>query len=167
VVLSRKLRMPSNPEYALGAVSEMGDTYLNVPSEEMTPAFRAFLERECQDELREIARRRDMFRQGRPMAQVAGRSVIVTDDGIATGATMIAALRTLKAQKPLETMVAVPVASPDRLREVKKECDDCVCLIEAPELLAVGQYYRDFAQVEDEEVSALLQKFSRTHAVES
>jgi putative phosphoribosyl transferase len=115
----------------------------------------------------EIARRRDLFRQGRPPAQVTGRSVIVTDDGIATGSTMIAALQTLQLQRPLEVIVAVPVASPDRLREVAKVCDEVVCLIESPDIRAVGQFYEDFTQIEDEEVIALLQEFGPVHSVQS
>jgi predicted phosphoribosyltransferase len=92
---------------------------------------------------------------------VAGRSVIVTDDGIATGSTMISALQAVKAQKPRELIVAVPVASPDRLEEVRRWCDDVVCLLTPQEFWAVGEFYLDFSQIEDEEVVELL----RTSAV--
>jgi len=166
VVLSRKLRMPHNPECALGAIAEDGEAYLNLPVAEMSSGLQEYVDEECRRQMKEIARRRALFRQDRPAAGVQGRSVIVTDDGIATGATMIAALRALKAQRPREVIVAVPVAAPDRLRDVRKECDEVVCLIEAPDLQAVGQYYQDFTQVEDEEVVALLQKFAPAHAVQ-
>jgi predicted phosphoribosyltransferase len=126
-----------------------------------------YLDQERRHQMVEIARRRDLFRQGRPPAQVTGRSVIVTDDGIATGSTMIAALQALQVQHPLEVIAAVPVASPDRLRDVAKVCDEIVCLIEAPELRAVGQFYQDFTQVEDEEVIVLLQQFAPMHSVQS
>lgn len=98
---------------------------------------------------------------------VTGRSVIVTDDGIATGSTMIAALRALKMQQPRERIVAVPVASPDRLRQVECECDEALCLIETSLLQAVGHFYRDFTPVEDDVVLNLLNRFAdRHHAVE-
>jgi predicted phosphoribosyltransferase/pimeloyl-ACP methyl ester carboxylesterase len=159
VVLSRKLRMPGNPEYALGAISETGDVYLNV-DEEAPPIVKNYLDEECRHQMEEIARRRKLFRKGRGPAPIAGRSVIVTDDGIATGSTMIAALRTIRLQHPLELIVAVPVAAPDRLRQVAKECDEVVCLNEAPDLMAVGEYYEDFTQVEDEEVVAAVDRFA-------
>jgi predicted phosphoribosyltransferase/dienelactone hydrolase len=161
VVLARKLRMPGNPEFALGAIAENGERYLNIPLKEMTPPLQTYLEEECQRQLEEIARRRELFRHGRPAASMAGRSVIVTDDGIATGSTMIAALRAVRGQNPQELIVGVPVASPDRLREVQKECDETVCLIEAPHLFAVGQFYQDFTQVDDEEVVSLLSRFAQ------
>ncbi len=92
----------------------------------------------------------------RPAAAIADRSVIVTDDGIATGSTMIAALQGLKAQKPREVIVAVPVGSPDRLDEVRGWCDEVVCLLRPETFWAIGQFYADFRQVEDEEAVELL-----------
>jgi len=165
VVLARKLRMPGNPECALGAIAESGEVYLNMPAEEMTAELQAYRDQECRHQMAEIARRRAVLRGGRGPADVHGRSVIVTDDGIATGSTMIAALRTLRGQKPLETVVAVPVAAPDRLQEVQRECDAVVCLITAPHLWAVGQFYHDFSQVEDEQVIEMLQRFSQPKAL--
>lgn len=104
----------------------------------------------------EIARRKRLFRRVRPAARVAGRSVIVTDDGIATGSTVIAALRTVRALRPHELIVAVPVAAADRLRAVRRWCDDVVCLVSTDELLSVGAFYDDFSQVEDDEAARLL-----------
>ncbi len=115
---------------------------------------------EGRHQLSEIARRKKLFRAVRPQAPVTGRSVIVTDDGIATGATMIAALQTVKTQNPKELIVAVPVASPDRLEEVRRWCDDVVCLLSPDEFWAIGQFYQDFAQVEDEQVVNLLREFA-------
>jgi predicted phosphoribosyltransferase len=158
VVLSRKLGMPGNPEFALGAIAESGAVYLNLDVEEKTPALQSFIDRECRRQLEEIARRRELFREGKPAADVAGRSVLVVDDGIATGSTMMAALRALKSQHPREVIVAVPVAAPDRLAQVRTECDDVICLIEAPDLHAVGEFYQDFTQVEDDDVVDLLRQ---------
>lgn len=161
VILARKLRMPDNPEYALGAISETGDVFLNAEARELPPSLQAYLEKECQHQKAEIARRQSVFRPGREPLTLSGRSVLVVDDGIATGATMIAALRAIRMQNPLELIVAVPVAAPDRLRQVERECDEAVCLIVAPELHAVGEYYEDFAQIEDEEVVRTLSRFAR------
>jgi putative phosphoribosyl transferase len=158
VVLSRKLRAPDQPELAIGAITEDGQVYLNHYAELVPDLTEEYLADERRHQLAEIARRKKLFRAVRPQAPLAGRSVIVTDDGIATGATMIAALQTVKAQKPRELIVAVPVASPDRLEEVRRWCDDVVCLLAPEQFWAIGQFYEDFTQVEDEEVVALLRQ---------
>lgn len=130
VVLSRKLRHPWQPELALGAISESGDVFLNplIDRSRETQAFESeYLSQERKHQLQEIARRKQLFRAVRPEAAIAGRSVIVTDDGIATGSTMVAALQAIRPKRPLEVIVAVPVASPDRLVEVRRWCDEVVC----------------------------------------
>ena len=160
VVLSRKLRAPGQPELAVGAICEDGRVYLNHYAEEVLDLREGYLTQEGRHQLSEIARRKKLFRAVRPQAPVTGRSVIVTDDGIATGATMIAALQTVKTQNPKELIVAVPVASPDRLEEVRRWCDDVVCLLSPDEFWAIGQFYQDFAQVEDEQVVNLLREFA-------
>jgi hypothetical protein len=159
VVLSRKLRAPGQPELAIGAIAEDGQVYLNHHAEGFLDELADYLAEERGHQLAEIARRQKLFRAVRPQARITGRSVIVTDDGIATGSTMIAALQAIKAHKPRDLIVAVPVASPDRLAEVRRWCDDMVCLL-TPELFwAVGQFYEDFRQVEDEEAVELLRKY--------
>jgi predicted phosphoribosyltransferase len=167
VVLSRKLRAPGQPELAIGAIAENGHVYLNPEADELLEAHEDYLARERRHHLAEIGWRRTLFRAGRPQAPIADRSVIVTDDGIATGATMIAALHAAKEQKPRELIVAVPVAPPDRLHEVRRWCDDVVFLLAPKAFWAVGQFYADFAQVEDHDVVALLGRFTdspRPHA---
>jgi putative phosphoribosyl transferase len=154
VALSRKLRAPGQPELALGAVSEDGRVYLAEHAQD----FLDQLEEERRYQLAEIERRKLLFRAVRPQAPIVGRSVIVTDDGIATGSTMIAALQTVKMQNPREVLVAVPVASPDRLAEIRRWCDNVVRLSAPEDFWAIGQFYEDFAQVEDEEVIALLRE---------
>jgi hypothetical protein len=160
VVLARKLRAPGQPELAVGAVSENGQIYLNHHTREVPDLAVEYLSRERRHQLAEIERRQKLFRAVRPPAPVAGRSVIVTDDGIATGSTMIAALQVIMAQDPGEVIVAVPVASPDRLAEVRRWCDDVVCLLTPAGFWAVGQFYADFRQVEDDEVVELLRAFA-------
>jgi putative phosphoribosyl transferase len=160
VVLSRKLRAPGEPELAIGAVSEDGHVYLNQHAPEFLDQREEYLADERRHQVNEIARRKKLFRSVRPQEPLTGRSVIVTDDGIATGATMIAALQTIRAQNPHEVIVAVPVASPDRLAEVRRWCDDVVCLLTPEEFWAIGQFYEDFTQVDDEEVLNLLGQFT-------
>ena len=160
VVLARMLRAPGQPEVAVGAVAEDGAVYLNRHAEAFTERMEEYLDEERAYQLAEIARRRKLFRGVRPPAPLTGRSVIVTDDGLATGATMIAALRTVRAQQPRELIAAVPVASPDRLAEVRHWCDDVVCLFAPEEFWAVGQFYEDFTQVEDADVVVLLREFA-------
>ena len=165
VVLSRKIRAPHQPELALGAVSEGGEVHLNHFAAAMTDAGDAWIEAERKRQMAEIDRRRTMFRRVRPRATIAGRTVIVTDDGIATGATMIAALHTVRAAGAAEIIVAVPVASPDRIEAIRGLCDRVVCLLAPEAFWAVGQFYRDFEQVEDERVVELLREYGSPIAV--
>ena len=156
VVLSRKLRAPFQPELAIGAVGEDGKVYLNPAVKDRLDLDDEFIAKECARQLDEIARRKALFRAVRSQATIAGRSVIVTDDGIATGATMIAALEVARASHPFEMIVAVPVASPDRLRKVRRRCDEVICLLAPSNFRAIGQFYEDFTQVEDEYAMELL-----------
>lgn len=156
VVLSRKLRAPGQAELAIGAVSEDGQIHLNDYARKVAGLTVSYLNAERRHQVVEIARRKALFRTVRPPAPVRERSVIVTDDGIATGSTMIAALQLILAQDPRDVIVAVPVASPDRLAEVAAWCDDVVCLLTPEQFWAVGQFYKNFDQVEDEQVVDLL-----------
>jgi predicted phosphoribosyltransferase len=156
VVLSRKLRAPHQPELALGAVSEDGRIHLNEYAQEIEDLPERYLAEERRFQMAEIARRRALFRGVRPQAVVHDRSVIVTDDGIATGSTMIAALHVIREENPCELIVAVPVGAPDRLDEVAQWCDELICLLRPERFWAVGQFYEEFGQIEDEEVVELL-----------
>jgi putative phosphoribosyl transferase len=156
VVLSRKLRAPLQPELAIGSISEDGRIDLAHFARKSAGVTDEYLAEECGHQLGEIERRKRLFRKTRPAVALGGRSVIVTDDGIATGATMIAALRTVRAKKPKELIVAVPLAAPERLEEVGKSCDEVVCLQSDSSFDAVGQFYEDFAQVDDDEAAELL-----------
>jgi predicted phosphoribosyltransferase len=160
VALSRKLRAPYQSELAIGSISEDGKVYLTNFAQVAPGVTPDYLTRECELQMSEIARRRQLFRAVKPIVSLRGRSVIVTDDGIATGATMIAALQSAKVQKPKELIVAAPVAAADRLNDIKRWCDEVICLISEPQFEAIGQFYEDFSQVEDDEVVELLRSFS-------
>lgn len=160
VILARKLRAPGQPELAVGAVSEDGQIYLNHYARGFLDSMEEYLAEERRHQLAEIARRTRLFRDIRPQASIKGRSIIVTDDGIATGSTMIAALQCIQTRNAREVIVAVPVASPDRLAEIRRWCDDEVCLLAPEQFRAIGQFYEDFTQVEDKEVAQLLHEFA-------
>jgi putative phosphoribosyl transferase len=155
VALVRKLRAPSNPELAVGAVDETGWTYVAEHAVEVgaTPEY---LERETREQTELLRRRRALYTPTRPPIDPAGRIVIVVDDGIATGASMIAALHAAREKLPARLVCAVPVAAVESLRLVKRYADEVVCLETPLGFHAVGQFYRDFRQVGDEEVIRLL-----------
>jgi putative phosphoribosyl transferase len=155
VVLTRKLHAPGNPEFAVGAVAETGWTYVadHAARAGATPAY---LEREIEAERATMRHRRAQYTPVRPPLDPAGRVAIVVDDGLATGATMIAALHALRERHPRRLICAVPVASHEAVDLVRPHCDELVCLSTPPGFHAVGQFYRDFRQVDDAEVVALL-----------
>lgn len=157
VVLVRKLRAPFNPEFAIGSVDETGWTYV-ADYAASAGGSEQYIESEKQTQLETMRRRRAQYTPVRPPIDPAGRIVIVVDDGLATGATMISALHAMRGKKPLKLICAVPVAPQDTLEKVARYADEVVC-IEAPSnFYAVGQFYLDFPQVEDEEVIALLRQ---------
>jgi putative phosphoribosyl transferase len=155
VVLVRKLRAPFQPELAIGSVDESGWAYI-ASHAASTGASQDYIESEKQVQMETIRNRRNQYTPIRPPIDPAGRIVIVIDDGLATGATMISALHGLRARKPTKLICAVPVAPPETLKKVAALADEVVCL-ESPEyFMAVGQFYRNFSQVEDDEVIEIL-----------
>ena len=156
IVLSRKIGAPGNPELAIGAVAEDGRLFLDERIAERVGASRAFIAREQGRQLEEIARRVALFRAVRPKVPLHGRVVIVADDGLATGATMQAALWAAHRDRPATTIVAVPVGAVDTIERLSRSVDELVCLRAPEEFGAVGRFYRTFNQVEDEEVLAIL-----------
>src|SRR6516225_6726018 len=163
IVLVRKIGVPWQPELALGAVTDGAGheifvdrdlaTSLDVPD--------GYIEEETARQLEEIERRRKSYCEGRPALEVAGRTAIVVDDGIATGATMRVALQAVRRRGPARSVLAVPVAPPDTLAALRKEVDEAVCLETPIGLVAIGFYYRDFHQMRDSEVTDLLARAQR------
>ena len=157
VVLVRKLRAPANPEFAIGAVDETGWIYLAEYAERVAGG-QQYIESETATQLEVMRQRRAIYTPVRPPLDPTGRIVIVVDDGLATGSTMIAALHALRAKHPQKLICAVPVAPPDTLAKVTPYADKVVCLTAPEQFYAVGQFYQSFPQVSDEEVIALLGK---------
>jgi predicted phosphoribosyltransferase len=155
VVLTRKLHAPGQPEFALGAVDETGWCYL-ADYAAATGATDAYIRQQIADERATMRRRREEYTPVRAPLDPAGRIVIVVDDGLATGATMIAALHALRAREPARLICAVPVASADALTKVRTYADEVVCLDVPFTFNAVSEFYRNFRQVEDDEVIACL-----------
>lgn len=163
VVLVRKLRAPFNPEFALGSIDESGWAYIADYAESAggTPAY---LAQEKATQLATLRARRAQYTPLRPPIDPAGRIIIVVDDGLATGATMISALHALRDRKPARLVCAVPVAPPDTLEKIRPYADEVVCL-EAPDnFRAVGQFYAEFPQVEDSEVIEILRQTGQAAA---
>jgi putative phosphoribosyl transferase len=159
VLVVRKLGVPGQPELAMGAVAAAGDHVETVRIEDRVTAARtddqAFA-RVRDAEVAELHRREDAYRHGRPPPEVSGRCVILVDDGLATGATVRAAVAALRAQGAAAVTVAVPVGSPRAVRLLRPEVDELVCLRSPRDFTSVGRCYRDFAPTSDEEVRACL-----------
>ncbi|GAA5532765.1 phosphoribosyltransferase [Deinococcus aluminii] len=166
VFLVRKLGVPGYEEVAMGAIASGGVRVLNedvVRRAGVTPQALAAVEKR---EEAELNRRERAYREGRTPAPIQGRTVLLIDDGIATGATLRAGLKALRALSPARVVVAVPVAPPEVCRALRSEADEVVCLLTPPDFMAVGQFYRDFHQTSDEEVRGLLARAASPHPQE-
>jgi putative phosphoribosyl transferase len=157
VVLVRKLRAPLQPELAIGSVDESGWTYI-ADFAASTNADDAYIKSEKELQLDTIHKRRAQYTPARPPIDPSGRVVIVVDDGLATGATMIAALHGLRNKNPKKLICAVPVSPPSALYKIAELADEIVCLKTPEDFQAVGQFYMHFPQVEDDEVIKILEE---------
>ncbi|MBD2721060.1 phosphoribosyltransferase [Hymenobacter armeniacus] len=151
VVLIKKLGHPHNSEFAIGAVSEYG--YVLSPHVEVPDAWLTERVAAIQAKLKA---RREAYLGHRPPQPLAGRTVVVVDDGVATGQTLLATIALVRKEQPARVIVAVPVASPEGLHQLQAAADEVVCLLAPLDFRAVGQYYQDFSEVTDEEALAIL-----------
>jgi predicted phosphoribosyltransferase len=161
IVLSHKLPTPGHAELAMGSVAEDGKLFLNEGVVRELGIDEVYIERERAQQMAEIKRRSELFRRARPRVPLAGRTVIVTDDGVATGATTQAAFWAVRLEKPERLIAALPVGPEDTIRRLAEDVDEMICLRTPPLFAAVGQFYLDFAPVEDEEVLNILKEEQR------
>lgn len=165
VMTVRKLGLPSQPELAMGAIASGGVRLLNQTVLGMAHVSQDALDAVERRERRELERREEVYRGDRPPRTLEGRTVIMVDDGVATGSTIRAALRAVRTQAPSSVVVAVPVASPDAVEKLRAEADQVVCPLVPDSFFAIGSWYRDFPQLTDDEVRGMLQRaWRREHS---
>ncbi len=156
VIVPRKLGAPFQPELAIGAVAEDGTTVLNEDLVNSMGVSQQYIEKKVKEEVAEIKRRISLYRSGKEAIPVKDKIVVLVDDGLATGATIKAAISYVKKLGPKALVVAVPVAPPETIRSLRQEVDKVICLSTPEPFYAIGQFYEEFEQVEDEEVIRLL-----------
>ena len=158
LLLVRKIGAPEQPELAIAAIAEGSPPFVVVDEEtlRLSGADHAYVTRAAMEQMKEIDRRRAVYRRGRARVPLEGRAVVLVDDGLATGSTVRAALRALRHEGPSQIVLAVPVAPAETVQQLRIEVDDLVCLSEPEFFGGVGAYYADFHQVDDAEVVALL-----------
>lgn len=165
LLLVRKIGAPGQRELAVAALAEgAGGPVLDAETMACSGATRTYVEREAEHERAEIARRRTAYLGDRAPLSVEGKTAVVVDDGIATGTTVRAALKALRARRPARVVLAVPVAAPSALSEIGPLVDELVCLSQPPGFYAVGAHYDDFTQVSDDEVIAALRSIAAPSA---
>ncbi len=160
VVLACRLRAPGRPELSLGALAEDGAVYLDPLVRDWPDGVKQYLEVEKRFQADQLARRKKRFRAVRPPAPIVGRSVIVTDDGINSGTTMLSVLYLIRDQRPRELIVAVPVCAAERIEELSRRCDHLITLLAPRGPVVIRRHFLDFPPVSDEEVADLLRPFA-------
>lgn len=158
VKIVRKIGAPSNPELAVGALTASGTIYLNKPLMESMGLTVDFLVPTIAMEKKEALRRLHVYRGDRPVLEIKDKTVILVDDGIATGATMQAAIESVRLHGAKKIIVAVPVGSPEEISRLKRSVDAVVCLYQPNILVGIGQFYEKFDQVTDDEVVAIIKR---------
>lgn len=162
VVVSRKIGAENDPELALGAVAEDGSNYINESIVTLLGMSEAYVKSEIEKERKEVIRRVSKYREGKIGIEITGKKVIVIDDGIATGYTMIASCRFLRKRSPERLIIAVPVCPIEIMERLSVEADEIVCLYNPKPFYGIGEFYDNFEQTTDEEVIGLL-KEGRMH----
>lgn len=165
LMLVRKLGLPGHEELAMGAIASGGVRVLNREVVEHAQVPADVIDRVSREETRELKRREHAYRGDRPPPNVQDKRIIVVDDGLATGSTMFAAVRALRAQDPAAVIVGVPVAPPETCDALRREVDEIVCAQTPQDFRGVGQFYDDFDQTTDDEVIHLLRRAWEKHAV--
>lgn len=163
VFVVRKLGLPGHEEFAMGAIASGNVVMINERVVRQTGVSQRAVEQVLADERRELARREQSYRGSRPPLDVEGNTIILVDDGLATGVSMFAAVAALKRERPARVVVAVPVASRETCESLRREADEVVCSMTPEPFYAVGLWYEDFSQTSDEEVHELLE-LSRSSA---
>jgi putative phosphoribosyl transferase len=158
VIVTRKITPPGEPEYALGAVTQEGEVMLNRQAAEALGVDRDYLDSEIARKREEVKERMLKFRGDRPFPSLAGKVVLVVDDGIATGNSMEAAVMSVKKRKPEKVVIAVPVAPSEAIEALAGSGDSVVCLKTPGSFFAIGEFYEDFEQVDDKEVRRILDR---------
>lgn len=158
VIITKKLGAPMNPELAIGAVTDDGGVYINREIAAMAGADEDYIKEEIKRKLNEAKERKRLYGGNKTALDTAGKIVVIVDDGIATGATMLASINALKSKKPKTIIAAVPVAPPDSLQRLQTAADRVTCLYSTPYFQAVGQFYEEFRQTTDREVKEILSK---------
>jgi len=160
IVVVKKIGAPHNEELAVGAVG-LNEIYLNVDVVRSSEVSQDYIAKIAKEKQKEVKRRYALLRGKKPMYTVKGKIIILVDDGVATGATMMMAIKIIRQQSPAKIVVAIPVAPPETVRELEKEADTVVCLERPAFFMAIGQFYEQFPQIEDKIAKRMLQEMWR------
>ena len=158
VVISRKVGAPAQPELAVGAVAEDGVVFVDEEIAGLVGVSRDYVERRAREEQREVRRRAEEYRGGREMPDLSEKTVILVDDGLATGLTMMAAVHMARNKGAEKVVVAVPVSPPETVAKLRRHADEVICLETPTNFYAIGQFYERFDQLTDEETNSILRK---------
>jgi putative phosphoribosyl transferase len=161
VVVTKKIEAPGEPEFALGAVTQEGDVIMDRAAAESLGASAEYLDEQIRLKREEVRERMERLRADAPYPALEGKVVVIVDDGIATGSSVSAAVMSVRKRNPKEVLIAVPVAPADAVQSLADDGTKVVCLETPGAFLAIGEFYRDFGQVEDLEVKRILSERSR------